>query len=384
MPEKATRAQIRRHNRQLVLRFLYLEEATNRAALAQKTGLTKPAVSTIVAELIEEGLIEEIGLGESTDSGGKRPRLLRFVPEARQVVGIEIAEDHLRGVLTNLDGQVIVQHHAELEPGQKAFSSVFPILLEVINGLIAQCSAPLLCIGAGVPGLVDTVNGEVIYSARFGWHEVALAEPLQKHYRVPVYVSNDTQLASMAQYAFGNLTESESVNSFATVLVGGTVGMGLIQRESRAYQGGEISFLRPDGVTSLADLLGWDFVRRRMDELRLTHADGSLYASDLSYLYIRQAVENGSEPALVLWAELSESLATVFAWVIALTHPEHISLAGRIADLGEGFLARVIEKTGERVLPYLLQQTGFSVDDSANLVSIGAAATSVQHELGLV
>ena len=79
-PKKATREQLKRHNRQLLLRAVYYDLADNRAALAQMTGLAKPTVSDLIAELMEEGLLEEGGLGESTDIGGKRPTLIKFVP----------------------------------------------------------------------------------------------------------------------------------------------------------------------------------------------------------------------------------------------------------------------------------------------------------------
>jgi DNA-binding IclR family transcriptional regulator len=54
---KATRTQLRRHNRLLILRAIYAGEADNRAALAQATGLAKPTVSELVTELIESGLV---------------------------------------------------------------------------------------------------------------------------------------------------------------------------------------------------------------------------------------------------------------------------------------------------------------------------------------
>jgi len=45
--------------------------------LAKETGLSNPAVSQIVAALIEEGLVEEVGIAEST--GGRPARLLNLI-----------------------------------------------------------------------------------------------------------------------------------------------------------------------------------------------------------------------------------------------------------------------------------------------------------------
>ena len=58
----------------------------SRAELARECSLTRPAVSSIVDELIAAGYVREIGVGRST--GGKPPILLEFIPSARCAVGI--------------------------------------------------------------------------------------------------------------------------------------------------------------------------------------------------------------------------------------------------------------------------------------------------------
>src|SRR5262245_47519427 len=108
--EKATRKQIKHHNRRLVLRGVYENKADNRAALAQVTGLTKPTVSNIINDLLYHGFVEETGRGESTSSGGKRPTLLSFVPTARQVIGVSLTSTEVVGCLSNLNGAFIARH----------------------------------------------------------------------------------------------------------------------------------------------------------------------------------------------------------------------------------------------------------------------------------
>src|SRR5512143_817314 len=148
---KATHGQLRRENRRLLLRAVYSGLANSRAELAQETGLAKPTVSELIGQLIEEGYLVETGLGQSTDEGGKRPRLLKFVPDARHVIGISLNANRAQGVVANLEGQVHVQHSKELSGAQG--EPVIEYLAEVINGLLAQLDAPLLCLGIGVSGI---------------------------------------------------------------------------------------------------------------------------------------------------------------------------------------------------------------------------------------
>ena len=376
--QKATRSKLRLHNQQLVLRLVYSGEADNRAALAQKTGLTKPAISNLVAELIEEGLLEEGGYGESTESGGKRPRLLNFVSEARQVIGVSINYDQFIGVMTNLDGQVIAQHRSAFSG--TAFDDIYPVLLDVINGLIAQLSAPLLCMGLGLPGVVDNGDGVVVYVPRFGWRDLPLSQILSEHYGVTAYVANDSHLASMALFAFADEPQS---GGLATVIVSQTVGVGIVAGETGSHYGSEIGYLRTRDMTTLDERLGWSRVRQRAGEIGTQYRSPYLQYPDLSYLHIRQGVENGDEGALVLQDELAEGLVEICAWIIALVRPRNIALSGKIADLGGPFLDVIVEKLTALVIPRLIEETSFFVDDSPNLISVGAAANAIQQELGL-
>jgi predicted NBD/HSP70 family sugar kinase len=382
---KATGSQVKRHNRQLLLRAVYNGLAGNRAALAQETGLTKPAVSDLVAELIDDGLLVEEGFGESTDSGGKRPRLLKFVSAARQVIGVSITGDVILGVLANLDGKVIAEHSCPLIAVEE--NQILPTLNAVINGLVAQLSAPLLCIGVGISAVVDEDKGLVRFAPHFGWNDVPLAK-LLSNYRVPIYISDSTELAALAQYAFGSI---ENAPNLATVLVSDSVGVGLVIEDLSYQTGSDIGHLiffpagdRPQSQRPLEDFLCWYDVRQRTHELSADYGSEFLQSNDLTYLHIHQALVDNDPAALALQTELVTYLAQIFAWIIALHRPNHISLAGPIADLGESFLSHVVEKTRQFVLPELVQATAFSVDNTPNLVAIGAAAKSIQSEIGLV
>lgn len=375
----AAHSGVREHNRKLVLRAIYTQSANNRAALAEQTGLAKPTISALVAELMDEGLVIEEGLGESTESGGKRPRLLRFTPQARQLIGISLHHHYVMGVLANLDGRVVVEHRAELPSTQQA--EVFTVLVEVINGLVAQLSAPLLCLSVGIPAVVDDVEGVVRHAPRFGWHDVPLAALLFEHYHTGVYLSNSPELAARAQAALNQLDDAASL---ATVLVTNSVGFGIVSRQPAGATGNDIGHLRlHDSGATVEQLLGWHSVAARARALASAYGSAWLSAEDLTYLHLRCAAAQKDTAALALLDELSAHVAQVFAWVITLLRPQHLSLAGAMANLGEPFLQAVIEKTRCLVLPDLVAETTFSVNDSETLVALGAVVKAAERELGI-
>ena len=81
---------------------------------------------------------------------------------------------------------------------------------------------------------------------------------------------------------------------------------------------------------------------------------------------------------------MSHALARVFAWIIGLLRPDHISLAGPITELGQPLLEQAVTYTRTFTLPDLVARVTFSLATSSHLVTMGAMAQALHLELGLV
>src|SRR4029079_12717499 len=79
---------IRDINRQIVLNYIREREPISRAEIAREADLQRSTISAIVEELTAEGLVEEVGEGEST--GGRRPTLLRLRTKEPIAIGVAI------------------------------------------------------------------------------------------------------------------------------------------------------------------------------------------------------------------------------------------------------------------------------------------------------
>jgi predicted NBD/HSP70 family sugar kinase len=383
---KATRQDLKHHNRLTLLRAVYDGTADNRAALAQVTGLAKPTVSDLIGELIAEGLLEESGHGESTEIGGKRPRLLAFVPASRQVIGVSLDTQRVMGVLSNLDGRVIAEHYALLDGASG--DRVVTILSEVIGGLMAQLDAPLLCIGIGVPGVVDSEGSTVEHAAHLGWRNLPLGERLSAAFDCPVYVANDTELTALAHYAFGG-QDIRSVHNLMTVLVNSTVEIGVAVQGTRYHHGGDIGGLRAALPTQhdrqpLETHLSWQAVQQRTLTLRADYPQTMLPETGLSYLHIRRAAAHDDALALALLDEIAGVLAEVVGWGIALLQPDYVALAGGIVDLGDLLLVRLRAKTRALLPPEQVERVTFSFAEGSNLSALGAVALAIHNELDIL
>lgn len=107
MANKATknRPSVRDLSRSEVFDVIRRKGIISRSELTQSVSVSRATVSGIVADLIDIGLLEEVGVGEST--GGRRPVELCYRPECRKVVGVVLYNDQIQAALTDFEGNLM-------------------------------------------------------------------------------------------------------------------------------------------------------------------------------------------------------------------------------------------------------------------------------------
>ncbi len=390
MELKATRSQIKQHNHRLILRSVYNAMAETRVGLANFTGLAKPTVSEIVTSLMEQGFLAETGYGESTESGGKRPTLLRFVPDARHVIGLSITETGIEAALAHLDGTISARHSLMFA------STSVPLIRAIratVNALLAQLDTPreqpfrpprpLLCIGVGVPGQVDMAEGVIVSSPLAGLQEIALADHLRVYTKVPVYVANQTELAARAQITSWRGT---GVENLVMLLIRQTIEVSFVSGGSVYHAGGPLGEMRltPTGQ-SLQEVFQYQVLCARWSQLTDEPLPPRAAQDETAFfLHIRGLARTGHTAALTLLQEIGTHIAQLLGWVVALMRPDHITVAGPLHNLGPQLIeiarTQLAAQLGVEALPRL----GLSLVSEAYLSARGAMAYALEEELGLV
>jgi len=197
--KKATHQQTKQHNRDLVLQTIFANDSISRAEVARVTHLTRTTVSEVVNGLLTEGLVEEVGRGESI--GGKTPILLSIVADSRYLIGLNLAQDKFIGAVVNLRGEIkeIVEAPVHDDNGENALKLVYQILDQLTRKKIK----PIVGIGVGTPGLVNTREGVVVNAVNLEWQNLPLSQLLEKKYKLPVLVLNDSQASAIGEYVYG-------------------------------------------------------------------------------------------------------------------------------------------------------------------------------------
>jgi len=208
-----------------VLNLIKSSGPISRTEIARLSGLSQAAVSSIVTDLIESGLVHETGEGEST--GGRKPVLLRINDRAGFVVGVKLTEQAITSALTDLDANVIYAQTVPI-PGQCDLQAVQEAIVTTIETTIARSGVDptrVLGIGLGMAGVVDGGVGVCRYSPFFGWWDVPLASSLTERLGIPVYLENDVNTLTIAEQWFGY---GHGVDHFVVVTVGRGIGAGIV------------------------------------------------------------------------------------------------------------------------------------------------------------
>lgn len=362
-------------NKSIVLELLRKASPLSRAEVAKTTGLTKATVSTLVAELMEENLLYEIGTGES--SGGRKPVMLVFRQDAGYAVGVDLGVRDIHAVLTDLKGTIIHETRSSLR-GMNSPEQVLGRLKECLRRLMNKAPASpygVVGIGVGVPGITDD-QGTVLFAPNLGWRNVPLQSMLEAEFKVPVIIDNEANAGAVGEKEFGI---GRNVSNLIYISVGIGIGSGIILKDE-LYRGasgysGEMGHItvHADGRPCRCGNVGcWELYASEQailaeaeallspDDAGNAEAEARPEADDSASEAPRQAelealaalADSGNEAAQELFRRTGRYLGVGIVNIINTFNPELIIIGNRFT-LAERWLApSVREVIQERALPY--------------------------------
>jgi predicted NBD/HSP70 family sugar kinase len=345
---------IRDINRQIVLNYVREREPISRAEIARETELQRSTISAIVEDLTREGLVEEVGIGEST--GGRRPTLLKLRAAGPIAVGVSLTPTCTTIATSDLAGRVIDQQEFLTEP-DKTLSQV----IDVVRELSARYRS-IEGVGVSLPGLVDPSTGTALYIPYFPWRDLPVSEIISSAVGLPVVIDNDANAVALAELWFGR-PEVNNARDFILVLVAEGVGTGIIF-DGQVYRGqrgaaGEFGHMVIGRHAPVPCSCGSDDCWEAFSSERAAIARYRNLAqiSDKTQITLKEVVERalaGEENARVALVETARYLGVGISNLIIGFSPEAVVVGGEIArawDLIESALTEAIEHSVRRGLP---------------------------------
>ncbi|MFE6965880.1 ROK family protein [Agromyces sp. NPDC057679] len=358
LPEHA-----RSHNRALVLQTLYSSGAQSRADIARETGLTRVTVSDLVAELISEGLVVELGQREDARPG-KPATLIDVARDAFQIIGLDLSEHEVfRGAVTALDGTIA--RRAELARDDATGEDAARLVETLVDRLLALATIPVLGIGVGSPGVVDPL-GVVRSAPNLGWVDLPLQERLAARTDLPVHVANDANVAILAEH--GETAPGELL----LVKVGHGVGAGLIVGGRPVIGGG-----------FAAGEIGHVVVGTDGGPRCACGKDGCLEAW-VAEPRLRAQLDEAAAERDVILREAGRRLGIVLAPVVGALNLTEVVLSGP-ADLLDGaFHEATVDTLRKRTMAELNRDLRLRMSEQAeDIVLRGAAVMVLSGQLGV-
>ncbi|EFL21701.1 putative ROK-family transcriptional regulator [Streptomyces himastatinicus ATCC 53653] len=397
---KRTSRDIRTANRYGVLRHIVAESPVSRQEVAAATGLSLATVANLVGELLELGMLVEVGY---EDSDGGRPRgLVAVNSSGGALIGVDVAETYVHVELFDLALTVLARADQELRPERPEENDPTKVVAHIaaaVASVVGQAEiAPdrVLGVGISMPGQVDREGGVSVFAPNWDWHDVPLLRMLADHIPYPLYLDNPLRACTVAEQWFG---AARGRGDAVVVNLGTGVGAGLAL--GGALHRGVSNSAGEWGHTTLIldgrqchcgnrgcveTYVGAPGIMRNLRELS---PDSPLLRADDQTATIEalgRGLADGDPVAAQVVRDTARYLGAGLADLINLLNPEVIVLSSWVAAaLGEGLLAEVREAVAGRALRRPLASTEIVLCPiPSNPVSLGAATFVLEGSLASV
>lgn len=353
-----------------MLRTIFNRETLSRADIARVTKLTRATVSDMVANLIDQGLIAEVGYGESL--GGKAPILLEIVPDSRYMVGLNLAQDKFVGSVVNLKGEFkeTIEVPVNESDGKQALQLVYSIL----DRLTVHGWEPIVGIGIGTPGLVNTRDGIVVSAVNLDWQDLPLAQLVEQRYNLPITVLNDSQATAIGELVYGGDYHSEENLIVVTVRYG--IGAGILIK-GKLFQGdgggaGEIGHVvvQENGLLCrcgksgcLETIASTRAVLQRALMLAPQYSESGIatHPHDLTLEQIKSAYVADDPLAVRVVNDAASALGGSIADLVSILNIQKIVLTGDMTIFGEPWLQIIRDTMNQAALARIAQNTQIEI-----------------------
>ena len=341
------------HKKQ-ILKAIYFNGPLSNSELGKIVKLSTPKINSLLVELIEDNLVEELGRGDS--SGGRRPNIYGLVEDGFFVVGISINVNRtIISIFNSKNEEVSGPHYFPIK--MQSDISIFKKVNDELENVLKESKIPLekiIVAGIELPGLINQKQG----TNKTYFPEIDnLFEELKLIFGIPVFFDHDSKVRAFAEQHFGFAKNKKHV-----LMLQADWGLGLgIIIDGKLYAGksgfsGEFGHLpiAENGVLCNCGKQGCletivsanAIARKAQNEIRNGNSSliEKLVDSDLEKIDITvviQAANSGDQYAISLLAEAGKWLGRGIAYLLQIFNPELIIIGGHVAKAQEFITAPI-------------------------------------------
>jgi predicted NBD/HSP70 family sugar kinase len=372
-------------SRALLRRMLLLGAPLSRAELAERTGLSRPAITDICRELLDQGLIQATGaLTPARSAVGRRRVQLDLCADAGYALGVLVAAENSALTIVDLKGQVV--DTVRIQPPSDTPERVLAFLAAAAAARLRAAGvdrARLVGVGVSVPGVVDSRAGRLRLSPFFGWVDVPVRPAFESIFGPRVSVASPLHAIAVAEMLFGSaarLPSADLVLVNVSTAIGAAFVMGGRLQHGADSASGQIGHVPVDGEGGRWCSCGrrgcLDAVASGDALVTIAAEQGRPYAS---FSVLLASAEAGDAFALDLVDESARRVGTVVGDLITTLNPAVVAISGMVLQLGARYVDRVRRVAFERA--WLVGAAQLRIVPSAFGVhagGVGAAAIALE------
>lgn len=332
-----------RHDNTLaVIRTLRDQGPIARVDLGALNGISSATVTSISAELLQQGLILERPPETPRPSGRGRPKtLIELDANAACVVCIKLSINEIQLVVGDYAGQVRHSEHHAVPTLTLSAEDLEAVLIDKISAVCTQQLMGfqrLAGICLAVQGVVSSQNGTIIWSPALSFRHAPISAQLAERFNCSVLLENDANciaslLATLPAYA--------DCPNLVVIMLGYGIGMSVLINgglylgaNGSAAEFGHSKY-QPDGALCACGRRGcieayasdYALYREAVRHLALFNSD-TAYPSEQQMQTLTQMALQGDPLAQGIYAKAGHALGHGIANVLALFNPDLVLITG--------------------------------------------------------
>ena len=338
-----------------ILNLVRNERATTRQEIERTSEFSRAVVADRLGTLTELGLVDESELGIAT--GGRAPRLVRFVAERGRILVATLDQTSLGVGIADLSGRLLLEHHEAADLTAPA-ATVCDRLVTLFRWILDRQAAGVqlwgisLSVPGTVSGIADTQFLDHTPPILPSWEGFGFVETLMQRFNVPVWMRSSVETMTMGELFAG---AGAGMQTMLFIKVGKRIGAGLVI-DGKLYRGaqgatgliGSLPVQGADRIGTLDAMAGSEMIAQegRAAAERGSSpvlADIQRRGGEVNAIEVAHAAQMGDAAAIEILSQSGRLIGQVVATLANTLNPEIIVLSGSIAQTNDILLAVVRE-----------------------------------------
>ncbi len=333
-----------------IINYIWSKQDVSIAELTEELFLEKSTISRTLSRLKDLGIVIKTGELRPSAQGGRKTNLFAFNYQISDILGLQVEQDGIGGVITDLSGKSKKRFSIREKITQK---NIVPMIHHAIKRANTNNIAG---IGIALPGILDTKRGEVILSSAIGLTEYPLLDVLKREIDIPIIIENDSN-AGVSYFKLKAKKGTKNILYFLLSIpydISDNVGFGVgIIIDGKIYHGnanleGEYKLGRPL-ISS-----------KKMDIYRFS-----------------KIADNTDIKTQIM--EFMEFLAGKIGVILSTLDPELAIIGGNISILPKDTLEYLVDKTKKEVSMWEYRDMKIMITKPKEMIIAKGAASIMLH-----